>query len=199
MRLLAALTIGAILIRTRYSSTITCVLFTTMLLLGACSKAEDHDVLDEATIIPESHNSSSSSSTKSEKISICSFISAADVDAALGGKLALGPSKEIRNGCSFPVQFGFDGNFLSYSRLSRGHYDANKNWEKQKGIKFEYINGLGQQAFILNDGQVCVLVNETDAFIVRAQIVSMGEELPFTQEELGAGLIEIARKVEPHF
>jgi hypothetical protein len=81
------------------------------------------------------------------------LITAADVDAALNSKIPLGPPKEIRIGCSFPVQFGVEANFLSYAKLSRGIYDANKNWENQSGIKFEYIDGLGKQVFILNYGQ----------------------------------------------
>jgi len=78
-------------------------------------------------------------------------------------------------------------------------YDANKNWEKQKSMKFEYLEGLGQQAFIINNAQLCVLVNETSAYMVRAQIITMGEELPVTQEELKAGLIKIATELEAHF
>ncbi len=173
------------------------MLTTVVFLLGACNEPEEPEQAVSNSIIVKPEPVKPSAKSKEE--STCSYIAATDIDAALGGKLPFGLPKNIRNGCSFPVQFGVNGNFLSYSKLSRGNYDANKNWEKQKGIKFEYINGLGQQAFILNDAQVCVLLNETDAFIVRAQIISMDEELPFTQAELGAGLIEIARKIEPHF
>ena len=175
------------------------LLLVATLALGACGDAEQRMTSKIATVKPEPTKAMSKSRSKPEKVDMCTFISAQKVNAYLGGKLPLGAPKTKRDGCSYPVKFGVNGNSLSYTTLSRGMYDANKNWEKNKNIKFEYIEGLGQQAFIINNAQLCVLVSDTNAYIVRAQIIAMGEELPISQEELKAGLVKIATNIEQHF
>jgi hypothetical protein len=127
---------------------------------------------------------------------MCDLMSAAEVDAALGGKLPLGPAQSFNGGCQFPVSFGVDGNTVSFSKLSRGNYDAYKGYEDQSSVDFEYIEGLGQEAFAINNAQVCVLLSDAEALFVGAQVMAVQEALPITQEELKAGLIEIATKVE---
>ena len=128
--------------------------------------------------------------------SMCDLMNAAEVDAALGGKLPLGPAQSFDGSCQFPVNFGVEGNTVSFSMLSRGNYDAYKGYEDQSSVDFEYIEGLGQEAFVLNNAQVCVLLSDTEALFVGAQVISVQEELPISQEELKAGLVEIATKVE---
>lgn len=125
----------------------------------------------------------------------CSLISPEDVSAALGGKLPLGPPEELDSGCKYSVLFGVDGNALSYSKLSRPNYDAYKNYENQSSVDFEYIEGLGQEAFVINNAQVCVLLSDDESLLVAAQVLAFEEALPITQEELKAGLIEIAGRL----
>jgi len=122
-------------------------------------------------------------------------MSATEVDAALGGKLPLGAPESFNGGCQYPVRFGVDGNTVSFSKLSRGNYDAYEGYEDQSSVDFEYIEGLGQEAFIINNAQVCVLLSEDEALLVAAQVMAFQEELPITQDELKAGVTEIASKV----
>ena len=118
-----------------------------------------------------------------------------EIDAALNGKLPLGPPEGNETGCNYPVLFGVDGNALAFGKIPRGNYDAFKGYEEQSSVAFEYLEGLGQEAFVLNNAQVCVLMNETDAYLVGAQIMAMGEPLPVSQEELKVGLIELTTKL----
>ena len=52
-----------------------------------------------------------------------------------------------------------------------------------------------QEAFVVNNAQVCVLLSDDESLLVGAQVFAVQEALPITQEELKAGLVEIARKV----
>lgn len=125
----------------------------------------------------------------------CAHLSTEDIDAALGGKLELGPPEGTETGCNVPILFGVDGNTLVFGQIPRGNYDAFKGYEDQSGVAFEYLEGLGQEAFVLNNAQVCVLMNETDAYLVGAQIMAVGEPLPISQEELKTGLIDLTAKL----
>jgi len=184
----------------RHPSRTIWLLLTISLSLGACGGGED-----QTTSEGSEQNSGMNSSGKaaivakskpSEPAGMCSLVSAADVTAALGGKLPLAPPKTLRSGCEYPVQFGIDGNALTYKKVARGHYDNLRHYENEKGAEFEFIAGLGQEAFIVNGAQVCVLLNDNEALFVSAMVMAFGEELPITKEELKAGLIEIATKVE---
>jgi hypothetical protein len=175
------------------------LLLVVVLLLGACSEDKNQATTQEIASKSELATSGKSPvSTKlksAELVSWCSFISPQDIAAALNGKLPLGKPKSLNAGCEYPVQFGIDGNNLTYRKLLRGNYDALKNYENQSGVEFEYLEGMGLEAYILNNAQVCVLLNDSEAILVAAQVVAFGEELPINQEELKTGLITVARKV----
>ncbi len=181
------------------SSNITRLLLAAVLLLGACSEDKNQATTQEKSSKSELATSGKSPvSTKpkpAEPVSWCSFISPKDVAAALSEKLPLGTPKSLKTGCEYSIHFGIDGNNLTYRKISRGNYDAYKAYEKQSSVNFEYLEGMGQEAFILNNAQVCVLLNDSDAILVAAQVIAFGEELPINQEELKTGLITIARKV----
>ncbi len=129
----------------------------------------------------------------------CARLSAEDIDAALGGKLDLGTPEGTETGCKVPIHFGVDGNALAFGQIPRGNYDAFKGYEGQSGVPFEYLEGLGQEAFVLNNAQVCVLLNETDAVMVGAQIMAVGEPLPISPEEMKAGLIDLTTQLVSQF
>ena len=186
------------MIKHNFSSSIWITLIA-VLLLGACSESNEQTVSDESATKSESKTATkapvAAKSQPAKPASLCSLISPEEIDAALGGNLPLGAPKSLKAGCEYPVQFGIDGNNVTYRKLSLGNYDALKAYENQKGMAFENLEGLGQEAFILNDAQVCVLLTDSDAILVAAQVIAFGEELPISPEALKAGLIEIARKV----
>ena len=181
----------------RTTRTITATLGLSFGLIGWIGCGGDAETTQD-TATPETAESSQPTATPREAVSeptMCDLMSATEVDAALGGKLPLGPPESLDGGCKYPVNFGVDGNAVSFGRLSRGNYDAYKGYEDQSSVNFEYIEGLGQEAFVINNAQVCVLLSEEEALLVAAQVMAFQEELPITQEELKAGLIEIAGKV----
>lgn len=171
----------------------------TLILLAACGGGSEQAAPDQAASSPSPSTpeptNHSTAPEESSTAGLCSLISPDAVSAALGGKLPLGPPEGSETGCKYPVLFGVDGNALSYGKLPRGNYDAYKGYEDQSSVDFEYLEGLGQEAFVINNAQVCVLLNEDEALIVAAQVFAMQEELPITQEELKQGLIEIANRV----
>lgn len=175
------------------------ILTATLILLAACGGGSEQAAPDKAASSPSPSTpeptNNSTAPEESSTAGLCSLISPEDVAAALGGKLPLGPPETLDAGCKYPVLFGVDGNALSFGKLSRGNYDAYKNYENQSSVDFEYLEALGQEAFVINNAQVCVLLNDNDALLVAAQVFAFQEELPITQEELRAGLIEIAGKV----
>ena len=177
----------------------TWLLLATVLLLSACdgdnNQATTQEIASKSKPVASGKPAIPKKLKPAESVSWCSFISPEDVTTALGGKLPLGTPKSLRAGCKYPVQFGIDGNNLTYRKLSRGNYDAHKAYENQSRVKFEYLEGMGQEAFILNDAQICVLLNDSDAILVAAQVMAFGEELPISPEELKTGLITVARKV----
>lgn len=171
----------------------------TVILLAACGGGGEQSAPERDTSSPSPnsppHTAQSPEPEESTTDGYCSLISPQDVSAALGDKLPLGLPEETDSGCKYPVQFGVDGNVLAYNKLSRPNYDAFKNYENQSGVPFEYIEDLGQEAFVVNNAQVCVLLNDNESLLVGAQVLAFEEALPITQEELKAGLIEIARKL----
>lgn len=177
----------------------TWLLLAAVLLIAACGGSDDQTTVNESASGPEPETTVKApviAKTQSSKSGDwCALIPAEEVAAALGGNLPLGTPRSIKAGCEYPVKFGIDGNNFTYRKLSLGKYDAYKAYEDQSSIAFEYLEGLGQEAFILNDAQVCVLLNDHDAILVTAQVIAFGEELPISQEKLRAGLIEIAGKV----
>lgn len=125
----------------------------------------------------------------------CAHLSTDDINEALGGQLELGTQEGTETGCKVPILFGIDGNALAFGQIPRGNYDAFKGYEDQSSVAFEYLEGLGQEAFVLNNAQVCVLLNETAAITVGAQIVAITEPLPISPEEMKAGLIELTTQL----
>ena len=171
----------------------------TIILLAACGGGGEPAAPEQSASSPSPSSppqtAQASGLEEPEAAGFCSLISPEDVSAALGGKLPLGPPEATDSGCKYPVQFGVDGNALAYNKLSRPNYDAFKNYENQSGVPFEYIEGLGQEAFVVNNAQVCVLLSEDESLLVGAQVLAFQEALPITQEELKSGLIELARTV----
>ena len=129
----------------------------------------------------------------------CTHLSAEDIDAALGGKLELGAPEGTESDCKIPILFGIDGNALVFRQLARGNYDAFKAYEAQSSTPFEYLEGLGREAFVLNNSRVCVLLSEDDALLISAQIVAIAEPLPISSEDLKAGLIELSTELVAQF
>lgn len=171
----------------------------TIILLAACGGGGEPAAPEQSAPSPSpgspAQTAQSPEPEESTTDGYCSLISPEDVSAALGDKLPLGPPEETDSGCKYEVQFGVDGNALAFNKLSRANYDAFKNYENQSGVPFEYIEGLGQEAFVVNNAQVCVLLSEDESLLVGAQVLAFEEALPITQDELKAGLIEIAREV----
>ena len=123
----------------------------------------------------------------------CDLLSGEEVQTILGTEIPLGPAEENRSGCKYPIKFGAPGNAFAYNELSTGNYNAYKGYEKQSSVEFEYVEGLGIEAFVLNNSQVCVLLSETEALSVGVMMLSVQEPLPVAPEVIKERLITITR------
>ena len=88
-----------------------------------------------------------------------------------------------------------DGGQLGFNMLSKGNFDVYKAQQGRSGVTFEELPGLGEDAFILNNAQVCVMKSANEYFLVGLQLILFQQELPVSLEQSRAGLIEIAEKL----
>ncbi len=160
----------------------------------AGAPSEGDQPAPQQSAVPRAQQPMEQTQTEPEK-NFCAHLSSDDIHAAFGGMMELGTPEGTETGCNVPIHFGVDGNALAYGQISRGNYDAFRGYEDQRNVAFEYLEGLGQEAFVLNNAQVCVLMNESDAYLVGAQIMAVAEPLPISQEELKVGLIDLTAKL----
>jgi len=65
-------------------------------------------------------------------------------------------------------------------------------------IDFEYIEGLGAEAFLINGAQLAINVGDGRYLNLSVQLITM-DGLPLPKEDIGAGLQDLGRKVLDRF
>jgi hypothetical protein len=58
-------------------------------------------------------------------------------------------------------------------------------------VKFEYLDGLGAEAFIVNEAQLGIRVGDGRFLKASVQLIAIGEALPIENEAVREGLIEL--------
>jgi hypothetical protein len=135
--------------------------------------------------------SSSSGGEASDKGRICELVGSVDLSAAFGGAIQFGePSGSVgRDVCTVPV-VGAEGEGLIVQITIAENYEAKALYEDQ-GLPFERLDGLGQEAFIVNDADLNVLLNDTESLSVGLSAIYVGETAPPAADVVKAGLIDI--------
>lgn len=124
----------------------------------------------------------------------CDVLAPDEIAEAFQGELPLGSMSGEPNGCRVDIEFA-DGGMFTYRFIRKENHDSYRGYEDQSGVPFEYLDGLGQEAFILNDSQVNVLLEDGRTLMVGLQLITIGQELPLPREELRQAVIDLARTV----
>jgi hypothetical protein len=181
----------------------TAALAATIALLSAAAascggdSSDDTDGAAPATDAPASggsgsdNTSSSSGGETSDKGRICDLIASVDLSAAFGGAIQFGETRgsTMVDSCTVPV-VGAEGEGLIVQITIAENYEAKALYEDQ-GLPFERLDGLGQEAFIVNDADLNVLLNDTESLMVGLSAIYVGETAPPAADVVRAGLIDI--------
>ena len=134
---------------------------------------------------------------KEEDGGICNLLTADEIVVAFGGKLEFGPPDLHGKGnspnqtCERLIKAGIDGNHLQFGTTNEGMYLEYKKYEQMSSVKFEYLEGLGVEAFILNDAQIAIRVGDGRFVKTAVQLITFGEESPIDNAAVRAGVIEL--------
>lgn len=126
---------------------------------------------------------------------LCSAVASVDLGAAFGGGLTFGTPRSLRGRpvCMVPVR-GAEGEGLIVQKTSAGFYEAKAGYEDQ-GVPFERLPDLGREAFIINNADLNVLLDEDEALSVGLSAIFTGGQEPPPGERLREGLVRVARAV----
>ena len=128
-----------------------------------------------------------------EPTGLCDLIEREEVAGAFRGKLPLGEMHNVKGGCVIDVLLGDrEGNAVRYTPLSIPNYEAYKKYEAQPDVTFEWLEGLGKEAFVINHNQIQILTEQNDAIMIALQLVLRGLPMPLTPEEIQDGVVSLA-------
>lgn len=127
---------------------------------------------------------------------MCGHLTADEIVDAFGGQLAFGPAKEYTRNvvCQVPLKAGIDGNYLAFGTTIEGNYLEYKKYERMSSVDFEYIEGMGAEAFLLNNAQLAINVGDGRYLNLSVQLLTM-DGLPLPKEDIGTGLKTLGKKL----
>jgi hypothetical protein len=148
------------------------------------------DQASEASTAGTTPSAATDADTGSDEASaegLCVAVTSVDLTAAFGGELEFGEAKDSAGGetCIVPI-VGAEGEGLIVKVTTAENYAQLALYEDQ-GVPFRQIEGLGEEAFILNDADLNVLL--ADGTAVQAFFVSGSPPDPSTIEP---GLVAVA-------
>ena len=124
----------------------------------------------------------------------CNRLSLAEIRAAFGNKLAIGdePSRSDARICSYSVEDAQGLRTFQFSqRSSIEEYETAKQQFERLNMKVERMEGIGLEAFLVNDAQLEIRASESTAVTLLTQIQVFGGEPPLNAEEIRAGLVAL--------
>ena len=128
---------------------------------------------------------------------ICDLLTEDEIVAAFDGRLEFGPPDLHGKGtspyqtCERPIKAGIDGNHLQFGTTNEGMYLEYKKYEQMSSVKFESLEGLGAEAFVLNDAQVVIRVGDGRFVKASVQLITFGEASPIDNAAVREGVIEL--------
>ena len=127
----------------------------------------------------------------------CALLPPVEIDAAFSNKFTLRIAVWDDYYCQYEISYSdglFDGTFV-LQLTKRALYDIYKaQRESSSRFNVRYLEGLGQEAVIFNNGQAQVLLNDDGGFLLTQTILAMGEST-ITPEESSAAMEQLARAV----
>ena len=135
-----------------------------------------------------------SSSDDTAAAGLCATVTSVDLTAAFDDMLTFGEAQgtEARAFCTVPVD-GAEGEGLLVQVTTEDNYQARRDLEQQD-VPFEEIDGLGAEAFIINEADLNVLLDDGTAVQVALQAFFVQNEPP-PAEVVQDGLVTVAEAV----
>ena len=170
------------------------------LALAACggddsSSASDVPTANSAT----TSQSSSSVSRAAEPEGHCALISPAEIEALIPIELNLGEPKVVGkpenpfHACEVQLGIGEVGQ-LTFGTTTEAVYNEYAKYLDRSSASARRIEGLGEEAFLLNEAQLLVRRGDGQYLNVALMLITM-TELPLTQEQLSEAVIEIGTRM----
>ena len=125
---------------------------------------------------------------------LCVAVTSVDLTAAFNGELQFGEASDVtgRELCLVPI-VGAEGEGLVATVTIAENYELKAGYEDQ-GLPFEQIDGLGEEAFIVNDADLNVLLADGEALAIGLSAVWLSGSPP-DAAVIEAGLIEVAEAI----
>lgn len=127
---------------------------------------------------------------------LCAHFPREAVETAFAGKLQLGEMKAWPGRCRYRIDFGSpevrDVNELNITMTSAANYAEMKKWQNQSSAVFEYLDGVGEEAFIVNNADLLVRIDADTHLRLALMMLTFDEPLPLTPEETSAALQRLA-------
>jgi hypothetical protein len=174
-----------------------------MFAAAGCGGDDDSSGGDDQTTEESTADSTSSEASDTETDTgsdeasaegLCVAVTSVDLTAAFNGELQFGEASDVtgRELCLVPI-VGAEGEGLVASVKTAENYELKAEYEDQ-GLPFEQIDGLGEEAFILNEADLNVLLADGSAISVGLSAVWLSGSPP-DPSVVEAGLIEVAEAI----
>jgi hypothetical protein len=128
-----------------------------------------------------------------EKENLCVLLSPREIEAALGDRISVAVSRGTETLCDYSIP-GEEAGQILFQRMSGKVYDDRRKGYELGNMKPEPVDGLGQDAFMLNDAQIEVRLSDENAFRFSIMLLTRGEN-PLTREDTRAAITELARTI----
>lgn len=164
-----------------------------IVLLAACSA--DDDTATTAAPATSAGASQPAASPGSEEQDVCALLTPAEIEAAFDGAFQVVVDSGSDRVCSYSI-VGHEGELL-LQPMDAWTYDGRKTAYSQGNygdLEPVAVPGLGQDAYMMGDAQIEVLVNDQEGFNLAVQLFAVGE-LPFTPEQSRSAMAELAATV----
>lgn len=130
----------------------------------------------------------------------CALIEPSEIEALFPADLAMKPPRvEGRadnplHACRYDLGIGEVGQ-LTFGTTSEGMYNEYAKYLQQSSTPSRMIEGLGEEAFLLNNAQLLVRRADGQFLNISLMLITMGE-LPLSQEDLAEGVVGLGRLLD---
>ena len=168
--------------------------------LAACGSGEQESITDPAQ--PASKDSTVATAgeppTKTESSARkghCALIEPSEIEAAFPMDLKLGKPRAVGrtdtpiHACQVELGIGEVGQ-LSFGTTNEGTYNEYAKYLEQSSTPSRRIDGLGEEAFLLNNAQLLVRRTDGRFLNISVMLITMGGP-PLSQEDMAEAVVQL--------
>jgi hypothetical protein len=130
----------------------------------------------------------------------CALIESAEIEALFPMELQLGEPKVVgradnpMHACEVQLGIGEVGQ-LTFGTTSEGRYNEYAKYLQQSSTPSRMIEGLGEEAFLLNNAQLLVRREDGQFLNVSVMLITMSGP-PLSQEEMAESVVGLGRLLD---